>query len=241
MSGVRGRIPPRWRGAPGAANVRIMNHLTVFARPPVEGRVKTRLSPALPAPLAARLYEALLADTLAAASACAADARAIAWSERASAPPAPAGFTAFEQAPGDLGARLEDAFARALRAPGALAVVVGSDAPALTAAHLDAAFAALASHDVVLGPAADGGYWLLGLSRVAPQLLRDVPWSTPGVLALTRERASGAGWRTATLESLADLDTPADLAALVGACVRPDGAACGPRTRAVLRAMGLVA
>jgi uncharacterized protein len=221
-------------------NVAVMNHVTVFARPPLTGRVKSRLSPALPAALAARLYAAMLADAQAAARACGADARAIAWSETDGAPEPPPGFTAYTQVSGDLGARLADAFARALGAPGARAVIVGSDCPAQQASSLDAAFAALATHDAVVGPARDGGYWLLGLARPAPELLRDVPWSTDAVCATTLERAAALGLRVARLETLADLDTPADLAALVGECARGRTDACGPRTREALHGMGLL-
>lgn len=217
-----------------------MNHLTVFARPPLPGRAKSRLSPALPAAFAATLYEGMLADALTAATACRADARAIAWSEAEGAPGAPHGFAAFTQVRGDLGARLADAFGRALAVPDARAVVVGSDCPALHAAALDAAFVALETHDVVVGPASDGGYWLLGLARPAPQLLRDMPWSTAAVCALTLERAAALGLRVARLETLADLDTPADLAVLVGECARGGAQACGPRTNAALRGMGLL-
>jgi len=217
-----------------------MNHLTVLARPPVAGSAKTRLSPALPARLAAELAGAMLADTLAAAGACAADVRAIGWSELAGAVAVPPGFASFAQPAGDLGERLDDAFRRAFTARHSRAVVIGSDAPALTPAHLDDAFAALATHDVVVGPAADGGYWLLGLAAPAPALLRDVPWSTAEVCALTLRRAADAGLRAATLATLSDLDTPADLAALVGECARGAGHPCGAHARAALRAMGFV-
>ena len=217
-----------------------MNHLTVFARPPLAGHVKSRLSPALPAALAARLYDALLADTLAAALACGADTRVVAWSEAGGDPALPAGFAAQAQSPGDLGERLAHAFARALARPGDAAVVVGSDCPGLRRDPLDAAFAALATHDAVIGPARDGGYWLLGLKHVAPELFRDVPWSSGSVAALTLERMAALGLRVARLETVADMDTPDDLAALVGDCARGTANACGPRAREALRDMGLL-
>jgi hypothetical protein len=119
-------------------------------------------------------------------------------------------------------------------------VIVGSDCPAQQAAALDAAFAALETHDAVVGPARDGGYWLLGLARSAPELLRDMPWSTDAVCATTLARAAALGLRVARLETLADLDTPADLAALVGECARGRADACGPHTREALRGMGLL-
>jgi rSAM/selenodomain-associated transferase 1 len=217
-----------------------MKHLTVFARPPVPGRVKSRLSPALPPPQAARLYEAMLADTLDCAAACRADSRAIAWSEPDGAPAPPGGFAAYAQVPGDLGARLADAFDRAFGSPDTRVVVVGSDCPALRAEALDDAFTALETHEVVLGPAADGGYWLLGLSRPAPELFHDMPWSTGVVCERTLRRAAAQGLRVARLATQADMDTPADVAALVGECARGREDACGPRTREALRAMGLL-
>ena len=199
--------------------------------------MKTRLSPALPAPLASGLYAALLADTVAAAGAARADARTLWWAS-AGAEFAPPGFGPRFQAGADLGARLANTFSALLAEPDATAVVIGSDAPALTTAHIEAAFAALEEADVALGPAADGGYWGIGLKRAAPGLFRDIAWSTDRVLAQTRERAGANGLRVALLEPLADLDTPADLAALCGALARGD-AACGPNARAVLAGLGL--
>lgn len=218
-----------------------MHSLTIFARPPVAGRVKTRLVPALPARLAAALYAGLLVDTLAAAAGSRADERVIAWSETEGAPGPPKRFTAIAQAAGDLGARLEDAFARAFAGGATRAVVVGSDAPGLRAADLDAAFDALEHADLVLGPAVDGGYWLVGLTRAQPTLFRDVPWSTADVLAATQRQAAAAKLRVAMLRTLADVDEPGDVAALVGACARDPQGACSLATRAALTNMGLLA
>ena len=187
-----------------------MRRLAVFARPPVPGRVKTRLSPALPPALACRLYEAMLADALAAARHASADERVLYWAE-ATELAAPAGFRVRIQSGEDLGERLEAAFGELL-AGGAHAVILGADCPRLDAARLDAAFAALEEHDVALGAADDGGYDLMGLARPAPRLLRDIPWSTARVREVTLERAREAGLNVATLPPLEDLDTPADLA-----------------------------
>ena len=93
------------------------------------------------------------------------------------------------QARGDLGARLESAFAAAF-ADGATAVLaMGTDCPGLTTDRLRAALAALAASDLVLGPATDGGYYLIGLARPAPELFAGVPWGTERVLAATLARA----------------------------------------------------
>jgi len=214
-----------------------MRRLAVFARSPVPGRVKSRLTPALPARLAAALYSGLLADTFLAAAGAAADERWVCWADEPG--PAPGGFRSRTQRGDDLGERLRNAFEALLAADADRALIVGSDTPALTPAHLEEAFAALATHDVVLGPSDDGGYWCIGLGRAAPELFRDIPWSTRDVLTRTLVRAHGAGLRVATVRTLADLDTPHDLALLLGA-IAAGVPACGPSTRAELHAMGML-
>uniref|UniRef100_A0A832MME6 Glycosyltransferase n=1 Tax=Eiseniibacteriota bacterium TaxID=2212470 RepID=A0A832MME6_UNCEI len=220
-----------------------MDRVALFARPPVAGRVKTRLSPALPAPLARDLYAALLHDALAALAAASAGERFIYWSEAPSAGAAPVatppGVRTRLQGGADLGARLAAAFDELLVAPGDRAAIVGADCPALRAAHLDGALARLADADVALGPAADGGYWLIALRRPAPALFRGVAWGSARVLAETLERASVAGLTVATLETLDDLDTPADLARLVARAAA--GREAPPaRLAQALRTMGLL-
>lgn len=213
-----------------------MPTLCLFARNPQPGRVKSRLSPALPAPLAARLYAGLLGDTFAAALACTrATRRVVHWADEPG--EAPAGFAASRQRGDDLGARITSAFDEEL-ALGGPVLLVGSDTPSLTAAHLDTAFAALDSHDVVVGPTLDGGYWGIGLHANAPSLFTDVPWSTREVLVRTLVRAHSAGLRVATVDTLEDVDTPHDLALLVGACAAGRRAA-GAHTRAALADLGL--
>jgi hypothetical protein len=116
------------------------------------------------------------------------------------------------QSDGDLGRRLLAAFTAARDAGIGRAVMVGTDCPELQAAHLEQALQALGDHDLVLGPAADGGYYLIGARRPCPGLFRDMPWSTDRVLALTLARARDAGLRVRLLDLLRDLDTADDLA-----------------------------
>ena len=117
---------------------------------------------------------------------------------------------------GDLGERMERAFNDAFgrddpsQAAGRV-VLAGSDIPDLTAEILKRAFAELESHDLVLGPAEDGGYYLIGLTRPAPGLFRDVPWGADRVLARTREIAGRLGLSVRLLETLRDVDRPEDL------------------------------
>jgi len=117
------------------------------------------------------------------------------------------------QGEGDLGVRMHRALARALHTH-RHALLIGSDVPALDAAMLQRADAALAQADAVFVPARDGGYALVGLRRAEASLFEGVDWSTSRVMAQTRERAAAAGLHIAELPPVADIDTPADLAHL---------------------------
>ena len=90
-------------------------------------------------------------------------------------------------------------------------LLLGSDSPQLSAARLGEAFGALDQTDLVLGPAADGGYYLLAARRPLGDLLHDMTWSTAGVLAQTCQRARAAGWSVSLLAEAYDIDTLADL------------------------------
>jgi rSAM/selenodomain-associated transferase 1 len=114
------------------------------------------------------------------------------------------------QGSGDLGCRLDRAFRRAFDQGVNRAAIIGSDCPDVRVDDIQAAWTALLSHDVVLGPATDGGYWLIGLREPQPELFVDIPWSTNEVLRRTLERAHAAGLKTRLLRELADVDTEAD-------------------------------
>jgi len=197
-----------------------MNHLVVFARWPEPGRVKTRLSPALPPDLACALHEAMLRDVLEAGRGSSAERRYLYWTDapadRAwSTAAREAGFVESLQHGGDLGARLETAFDDLLSKPDQRAVIVGSDCPDLSSAAIDEAFRRLEGYDVVLGPTRDGGYYLVGLRRPAPDLFRDIPWGSQEVFAVTLGRARHAEFAVTRLEPMDDIDTPEDLIRLV--------------------------
>jgi len=122
----------------------------------------------------------------------------------------PDGLERTGQGRGDLGDR------QARMMSGAATVVIGTDAPRITRADIAAAFAALSRHDAVIGPAADGGYWLFGLARPAPAGLFDgVRWSHARTRADLAARLSALGlFRTALLRPLRDVDHADDLVAL---------------------------
>ena len=218
-----------------------MNTLVLFARWPEPGRVKTRLSPALPPALACALHRAMLDDALWSSLSARADRRVVAWAEAPAfsmGTPVPGGFEQAAQRGADLGARLAAAFAEQLTGPGERVVVIGSDCPELSASDLDAAFDALGTCDLAVGPSRDGGFWLVGLSRPAPQVFDGVAWSTDRALSGMLGNAAAAGLSVARLATRADVDTPADLVRLIAALARPPARA--RFTRGSLSAMGLL-
>jgi rSAM/selenodomain-associated transferase 1 len=191
--------------------------LIVFARAPVPGAAKTRLMPALGAEGAARLHARLVTRTVAAACAaargrvelwCAPDALHPFFSECAR----EFGAALFAQRGADLGERMYNAMrADAAATSEAPSILVGSDVPGLSPDYLRVAIAALQRHQVVLGPAEDGGYVLVGSQRPEPRLFDRIAWGGPGVLAVTRERIATLGLSSFDLPVLWDLDRPEDL------------------------------
>lgn len=191
-----------------------MTVVCVMAKAPVAGQVKTRLVPPLRPAQAAALAAAMLADTWAAAAALAGARTLLARAgDPARFPPELGGVDAIDQRGADLGARIEQSMGAALER-GAPALVIGADVPGLPVSHLEAAAAALAGADAVLGPSADGGYYLIGARRWRPGLLEDLPWSAPDTRAATRARLESAGWTVAAAPAFDDVDDPGDLAAL---------------------------
>ena len=219
-----------------------VKRLGLFARVPVAGRVKTRLAPALPLHLARDLYRGLLADAIEVVIAARVEERTLFVAGETEVGEAmiaaPPGFRVEPQIGDDLGARLEHAFGRLLADASDRAVIIGADCPALEPAIIDRAFTALGRADVVLAPARDGGYALIGLARRSPQLFRGIDWSTDRVLGQTLERAGAAGLRVEQLETLDDLDTAEDLVRVLSMLVTERARA--PHARQVLERMGLL-
>ena len=190
--------------------------VAVLAKAPVAGLAKTRLMPLLGPSGAARAQRGFVLQTLATARAastgvltlwCAPDAanrffRALVCRHGVNARPQPLG---------DLGHRMAAAMSNHFsQAPHLPMLIVGTDCPVLTAEHLQQAADALRTVDAVLIPAEDGGYVLIGLRQPMPEVFTKIEWSTPRVLAQTRERlhAAGASWRE--LPTLWDVDEPED-------------------------------
>ena len=193
--------------------------LILFTRYPTPGQVKTRLIPALGGDGAAALHRRLVQRALRTADNAARQIGAdleIRYS----------GGTKEEmshwlgdshwyrqQQSGDLGARMAGAFAESFDEGATAVVIIGSDCPSLTPSALVDAFGSLESNSVVFGPALDGGYYLLGLTRKVPALFQGIAWGTTGVLAQSVQISERHAIKPGLLQPLGDIDRPQDLAA----------------------------
>ena len=202
-----------------------------MAKYPAPGRVKTRLAAALGAERACALYRAFILDL---ADRLAALPYEVIWSYD----PAQAPFAALvpharcvPQVDGDLGARMGHAVAAAFAEQAAPVVVLGADVPHVPVSCIEEAVAVVPGR-VVLGPAEDGGYYLIALARPVPELFGGVPWGGADVLAATRARAERLGLATDLLAPTFDVDESADLARL--RVLLDGGAVALPRTAALL-------
>jgi uncharacterized protein len=200
------------RSKPAAPRV-----LLVFVRAPEPGAVKTRLASAIGPAAALAVYRRLAEHTLREAAALAPEGVEVRVhytpaegrdAVRAWLGPGP---VYLPQGEGELGARMRGAFARAFAEGAGQVVIVGSDLPELSAGLLRRAFDRLDANPAVIGPATDGGYYLLGLTRLVEGVFDGIAWSTPQVLAATLARFRAAGIEPATLEALSDVDEVEDL------------------------------
>ena len=185
--------------------------VVVFGREPIPGEVKSRLVAGIGAEAAARVYAAILEHTLEVARNS--GARVV-----LSLAEVPSGSWARDvgavveiQRGKDLGDRMDDAFARRFAEGERRVVMVGSDCPWFTATHVAKASAKLGGADAVLGPAADGGYWLVAQRPPGLAMFARIPWSSPETLEETRKRISALGGNWFELEELVDIDTLEDL------------------------------
>lgn len=211
--------------------------MCVFAKPFRPGEVKTRLASALGGPAASALARAFFLDTWAKVGALEGAGPVLASTEDVPGHFGVAPEQLWLQGEGDLGERMERVARRALAAA-PWVLLVGADSPALPEGALEAACAALADHDAVLGPADDGGYYLFGLRRAPAGLLEGLPWSAADTFTATHARLKERGLSVALVEPHFDVDGPADLerlrALLAGSPER------APATAAAMRAQGLL-
>jgi rSAM/selenodomain-associated transferase 1 len=192
--------------------------MLVLAKAPVPGRVKTRLCPPCTPQQAARIAGAALADTLDTGTAVASCTRLLVVDGRY---PAPPGWATLAQRGGSLGERLAGAFADT-GTPAAPALLIGMDTPQVTTQDLDTALWSLGTAggpDAVFGPAADGGWWALGLrDHSYAELLRGIPTSTATTGGRTLAALRRRGLRVRLLPRLRDVDTADDAQAVAALC-----------------------
>ncbi len=193
----------------------------LFTRYPQPGRCKTRLSPTLGDDAAIKIHRQLVAHILKELNASIIrdntelsiyydGGSRIEMREWLG-----SSYSFAQQEGKDLGERMANALIRALE-QGKNVILLGSDCPAITTSLLQEALEALKQHDMVLGPAHDGGYYLIGLAQNVPgdsccKLFKQIPWSTSQVLAKTLERAEKLGLHIHSLPTLHDIDTAEDL------------------------------
>jgi rSAM/selenodomain-associated transferase 1 len=189
--------------------------IVIFAKAPIPGKVKTRLTSALGEEGAAHLAQKMLLATVTEAQAA-----GLALPELCTTPPPDhpewqpflpsAKIRLTDQGDGDLGERLSRAASRVIR-EGENVLLVGSDCPGLERHKLGGAAAALVVNDAVIHPTFDGGYALLGLRHFDASLFEDIAWSGPTVAADTISRIETLGWSLSVGETLRDVDEPEDL------------------------------
>jgi len=181
----------------------------VFAKPPLPGLVKTRLMAEIGAAKATRVYRYCLDHALDAARNSGLDYLVYLSQESAEAPFNEERYRL--QKGGDLGARMINALRDMLDEGSRAAIIIGSDCLDLGAAQLQRAAQALSSHELVLVPAADGGFALVGCREANPGLFRGVSWSSRQVLEQTLANARRLQYRVSLLDGVRDIDTLQDL------------------------------
>jgi uncharacterized protein len=191
--------------------------LIVFVKAPRPGLAKTRIAVTAGEPRAAAIHRELTATVLSRVGALAAvelrfmpddaEAEIGPWRRQT--------WTAQAQGSGDLGERLRRAFEQSFASGAERVVIIGSDCPEVRSSDIRTAWKELKAHDLVVGPAIDGGYWLIGLRAAQPALFENIAWSTEAVLGETLQRARSLGLRIQLLRFLGDIDTESDWDAYV--------------------------
>ncbi len=189
--------------------------LIIVAKEPVPGQTKTRLCPPFSLESAAAFYRCLLLDSVALMARLEAVDHTIAY-----APPnareyfaqlAPNGFSLVAQVGANLGERLANALGHRFELGYESVVIMNSDGPTLPLAHLEQAFSGLENADVTLGPGHDGGYYLIGMKRLYPELFEGIDWSTERVIAQTLGTCRRLGLTVHQLPQWYDVDLAEDL------------------------------
>jgi rSAM/selenodomain-associated transferase 1 len=197
--------------------------LIIFAKAPIPGEVKTRLCPPLDHDEAASLHGTLVLDAVERAKGLPGASLYVAGTPDLAHPffkvmEGRYGAKLLPQRGPDLGSRMKWAMQDAFEQGAQEVLLTGTDLPTLPRAHLVEALTLVKRHDVVLGPTADGGYYLIGLRKMAPALFDGIAWSTPTVFAETKKKIEQAGLSLGLLPACRDLDTLEDLKVFIGLC-----------------------
>jgi rSAM/selenodomain-associated transferase 1 len=191
--------------------------LIIFTRYPEPGKTKTRLIPVLGAEGAATLQRKMTEDKLAEVEKLQAfyplsvEVHFAGGNEQLMQDWLGSSIIYRRQSEGDIGCRMASAFQASFQAGMNSVVLIGTDCPDLNAKLIAQAFQELEQHDLVLGPAQDGGYYLIGLHRLIPELFTGISWSTAEVLKQTQSIAQKIELAVAYLPLLSDIDRPEDL------------------------------
>ena len=186
--------------------------LIIFVRKPELGKVKSRLAATIGNENALAVYIELLKHTNEISAAIRAE-KFVFYFDDIVADDIWSGsnFIKRQQSSGDLGEKMQNAFSTLFKEGYNQVVIIGSDCPELTTAIIEDAFEMVKQNDLVIGPANDGGYYLLGMKKLYPQLFKNVQWSTEKVLAKTLAASTSAGLSCSLLPQLTDIDIEADL------------------------------
>lgn len=188
--------------------------LIVFQKNPVLRKVKTRLANKIGDEAALKVYEALVEITNQSVKNCRADSFIFFSDFIPNLPPNTSNQFRI-QSGADLGGRMRNAFQEVFEMGYDSICIIGSDCPLISGEVLDLAFNQLHTNDVILGPAKDGGYYLLGMKRLVPELFEGINWSTDGVQAETLEKAQNLSLSVSKLPEFYDIDTVEDLSLFI--------------------------
>jgi uncharacterized protein len=212
--------------------------LIIFAKAPIPGEVKTRLCPPLTPDEAASLHGTLVLDAVERAKGLPGASLYVAGTPDITHPffkvmEGRYGAKLLAQRGPDLGSRMKWAIQDAFEQGSQEVLLTGTDLPTLPRAHLVQALTLIRSQDVVLGPTADGGYYLIGLRKLVSALFDGIAWSTASVFAETRKKIEQAALSLGLLPECRDLDTLEDLNTFIGLCGKERGMT--KRTEGALR------
>lgn len=194
------------------------HHLVIFVKNPIPGTVKTRIAKTVGAEKAAQVYHHLLQYTQQITHYGPWE-KVVYYADFINPNDGWNGYQKAQQADGDLGQRMQQAFRDRFATNAERVVLIGSDCLAITEAHLTQAFAALDTADVVIGPATDGGYYLLGMKQLHDKLFTNMPWSQSSLLAETTLTLKRNGLTCSLLEALTDIDEWNDYAKAIGGVI----------------------